>query len=44
MHASAGTLLSVGLIFFVVTGLPWATFWGNEFSTVAAKVTPNAEG
>lgn len=44
MHASAGTFLSVGLIFFVVTGLPWATFWGNEFSTVASKVTPNAEG
>lgn len=43
MHASAGTVLSVGLIFLVVTGLPWATFWGNEFSTVAAKVTPNAE-
>ena len=44
MHASAGTVVSVGLIFFVVTGLPWATFWGNEFSTVASKVTPNAEG
>ena len=44
MHASAGTVVSIGLIFFVMSGLPWATFWGNEFSTVASKVTPNAEG
>lgn len=43
LHASGGTLLSVGLVFFVVTGLPWATFWGNEFSTLASKVTPNTE-
>jgi uncharacterized iron-regulated membrane protein len=43
LHASGGTLLSIGLIFFVVTGLPWATFWGNEFSTLASKVTPNTE-
>lgn len=43
LHASGGTLLSVGLIFFVVTGLPWATFWGNEFQTLASKVTPNTE-
>lgn len=43
MHASAGTFLSIGLVFFVATGLPWATFWGNEFSTVASKLTPNSE-
>jgi uncharacterized iron-regulated membrane protein len=43
IHASSGVLLGSGLIFFVVTGLPWATFWGNEFSAVAAKVTPNTE-
>jgi uncharacterized iron-regulated membrane protein len=43
LHASGGTLLSVGLVFFVVTGLPWATFWGNEFSAIASKVTPNSE-
>lgn len=44
MHASVGTFLAAGLFFFVVTGLPWATFWGNEFSTIAAKITPNVEG
>jgi len=43
LHASGGTLLSVGLIFFVVTGLPWATFWGNEFQNVANVLTPNTE-
>lgn len=43
LHASGGTVLSVGLVFFVVTGLPWATFWGNEFATLASKVTPNTE-
>jgi uncharacterized iron-regulated membrane protein len=43
LHASGGTVLSVGLVFFVVTGLPWATFWGNEFSTLASKITPNTE-
>ena len=43
LHASGGTVLSVGLVFFVVTGLPWATFWGNEFQTVASKLTPNTE-
>ncbi len=43
LHASGGTVLSVGLIFFVVTGLPWATFWGGEFQTVASELTPNTE-
>ncbi|MFM8625954.1 MAG: PepSY-associated TM helix domain-containing protein [Actinomycetota bacterium] len=43
LHASSGTVVSVGLIFLVVTGLPWATFWGNEFSTFASRVTPNTE-
>ena len=43
LHASGGTVLSAGLVFFVVTGLPWATFWGNEFATLASKVTPNTE-
>lgn len=43
LHASGGTVLSVGLVFFVVTGLPWATFWGSEFSTLASRVTPNTE-
>lgn len=43
LHASGGTLLSIGLVFFVVTGLPWATFWGSEFQTVASEITPNTE-
>ncbi|MFM8857434.1 MAG: PepSY-associated TM helix domain-containing protein [Actinomycetota bacterium] len=43
LHASSGTVVSLGLVFLVVTGLPWATFWGGELSTFASRVTPNTE-
>jgi len=28
LHAIPGIVLSVGLVFFVVTGMPWSDFWG----------------
>jgi uncharacterized iron-regulated membrane protein len=43
IHASSGILLAGGLIFFVVSGLPWATFWGGEFQAAAQKITPNTQ-
>jgi uncharacterized iron-regulated membrane protein len=44
LHAIPGLVLSVMLIFFITTGLPWSAFWGENFRDAAFKVTPNTEG
>jgi uncharacterized iron-regulated membrane protein len=44
LHAASGIVLSVILLFFLVTGLPWSAFWGENWRAVASKATPNAEG
>ena len=41
LHAIPGIVLSVMLVFFVVTGMPWSAFWGANWSYVASEVTPN---
>lgn len=43
LHAVAGTVLGVMLVFFVVTGLPWSAVWGPTWSFVASEVTPNQQ-
>jgi len=34
LHSVTGIWISLMVIFLLVTGLPWATFWGNYFRTV----------
>ena len=41
LHVASGLVLGGFLFFSVVSGLPWAAFWGTNWSAVAAKVTPN---
>jgi uncharacterized iron-regulated membrane protein len=43
LHAIPGIVLSVMLVFFVATGLPWSAFWGTSWAWVATEVTPNQE-
>jgi uncharacterized iron-regulated membrane protein len=44
LHAISGALLSVIVIFFILTGLPWSAFWGENWRTIASHATPNSEG
>jgi uncharacterized iron-regulated membrane protein len=37
LHAVPGFWLSLVVIFLIVTGLPWATFWGTNFAKVWAQ-------
>ena len=41
LHAVPGLVLSVMLVFFVTTGMPWSDVWGVNWSWTASKVTPN---
>jgi len=43
LHATTGILLSVVLIFYIVTGLTWSRYWGENWRAVATAVTPAAE-
>ena len=43
LHAVVGWFLACMLAFFVVSGLPWSSFWGANWSAFAAKVTPNQQ-
>lgn len=43
LHASTGILLSVVLICYVVSGLTWSRYWGENWRAVASVVTPGAE-
>lgn len=40
LHAATGILLSVVLIFYIVTGLTWSRYWGENWRAVASTVTP----
>jgi uncharacterized iron-regulated membrane protein len=40
VHAVSGIVAIAALFLFLVTGLPWAGYWGATWSAVAAKVTP----
>lgn len=43
VHASTGILLSVVLICYIVSGLTWSRYWGENYRAVAATVTPSTE-
>lgn len=43
VHATTGALLSVVLICYIVSGLTWSRYWGENWRAVAAVVTPAAE-
>lgn len=43
LHATTGILLSVVLICYIVSGLTWSRYWGENWRAVAATVTPATE-
>ena len=43
LHTFAGVFLAGFLMFSVVSGLPWASFWGSSWQTLASHITPNQE-
>lgn len=36
-HGLAGAIAGVGIIFLVVSGLPWTGFWGETFQSIATN-------
>ena len=42
LHAIPGMLGLVGVLFVLVTGLFWSSYWAGSFNAFADKVTPNA--
>lgn len=34
-HGLAGAVAGIGILFLVVSGLPWTGFWGENFQTIA---------
>jgi len=43
LHATIGILISVVLICYIVSGLTWSRYWGENWRAVASTVTPSAE-
>lgn len=43
VHATTGILLSVVLICYIVSGLTWSRYWGENWRAVASTVTPATE-
>jgi len=43
LHATTGILLSVVLICYIVSGLTWSRYWGENWRAVASTVTPATE-
>jgi uncharacterized iron-regulated membrane protein len=41
VHAATGILLSVVLICYIVSGLTWSRYWGENWRAVASTVTPS---
>lgn len=37
-HSFLGVVLSLGIVFFVMTGMPWTSVWGTNFKNYAAQV------
>lgn len=40
LHASTGILLSVVLICYIVSGLTWSRYWGENWRAVTSTLTP----
>jgi uncharacterized iron-regulated membrane protein len=43
VHATTGILLSAVLICYIVSGLTWSRYWGENWRAVASTVTPATE-
>ena len=43
VHATTGILLSVVLICYIVSGLTWSRYWGENWRAVASTATPSTE-
>lgn len=43
MHALTGVVLAVVLICYVLSGLTWSRYWGENWRAVSSIVTPSAE-
>lgn len=43
VHAATGILLSVVLICYIVSGLTWSRYWGENWRAVATTATPSTE-
>jgi uncharacterized iron-regulated membrane protein len=41
LHSIPGLGLSLLLGFLIVSGMPWSEYWGNNFTSVANKISPN---
>jgi len=41
LHVASGMVLAAVLAFFVLSGMPWSTYWGAAWASVASTVTPN---
>lgn len=42
LHALPGALLFMMLLFVAVSGLPWSTYWGPNFTALANEISPNS--
>lgn len=40
LHATAGILGAATFLIFIVSGMPWSSYWGSYWSTAAEKITP----
>lgn len=43
LHATTGILVSVVLVGYIVSGLTWSRYWGENWRAVASTVTPASE-
>jgi uncharacterized iron-regulated membrane protein len=41
LHSTPGLGLSLLLGFLIVSGMPWSEYWGNNFTSIANKISPN---
>lgn len=43
LHALGGIAFAGILVFFVTSGLPWSSYWGEDWTFASSKVTPAAQ-
>lgn len=42
LHAVSGAVLFVMIIFVVMSGLVWSTYWSQNFTSIANEISPNS--
>ncbi|WP_442781683.1 PepSY-associated TM helix domain-containing protein [Collimonas fungivorans] len=40
LHLVVGIWVSIGAVFFIMSGLPWSSFWGKNFQAVVTWAAP----